>query len=58
MNKLINWLFQDMSQYKGELSFKYFRNLSDKEALEWKQNITLCVVIVCFVLAIILAATL
>ena len=58
MNKLINWLFQDMSQYKGELSFKYFRNLSDEEALEWKQNITLCVVIVCFVLAIILAATL
>ena len=58
MNKLINWLFQDMSQYKGELSFKYFRNLSDEEALEWKQNITLCGVIVCFVLAIILAATL
>jgi hypothetical protein len=58
MNKLINWLFQDMSQYKGELSFKYFRNLSDEEALEWKQNITLIVVIVCFVLAIILATTL
>ena len=58
MNKLINWLFQDMSQYKGEMSFKYFKNLSDEEIIEWKQNITLIVVIVCFVLAIILATTL